>query len=83
MKTVLRAGEMVARLGGDEFCVLLPTVDGHDDALRVAKRIIAVLGEPFEVGGISLGIEASCGISMSPGDGTSADLLLQRADVAM
>ena len=83
VKTVLRAGEMVARLGGDEFCVLLPRVEGHEDALRVAKRIIAVLSEPFEVGGISLGIEASCGISISPGDGTSADLLLQRADVAM
>jgi len=83
VKTVLRSDEMVARLGGDEFCVLLPRVDGHEDALRVAKRIMAVLGEPFEVGGISLGIEASCGISISPDDGTSADLLLQRADVAM
>jgi diguanylate cyclase (GGDEF)-like protein len=83
VKTVLRADEMVARLGGDEFCVLLPRVDGHEDALRVAKRIIAVLGEPFEVDGISLGIEASCGISISPYDGTNAGLLLQRADVAM
>ena len=83
VKTVLRADEMVARLGGDEFCILLPWVDGHEDALRVAKRIIAVLREPFEVDGISLAIEASCGISLSPEDGTSAGLLLQRADVAM
>jgi diguanylate cyclase (GGDEF)-like protein len=83
VKTVLRTGEIVARLGGDEFCVLLPDVSGHQDALRVAQRIIDVLGAPFEVDGIGLRIEASCGISISPGDGNSADLLLQRADVAM
>jgi diguanylate cyclase len=38
---------------------------------------------PFEVGGTALGIEASCGIALAPRDGTTADVLLQRADVAM
>ena len=81
--SVLRAGDTLARLGGDEFCVLLPQVDGESDALQVANRIIAVLEFPFEVEGTILGIEASCGISMAPTDGRSAELLLQRADVAM
>jgi EAL domain-containing protein (putative c-di-GMP-specific phosphodiesterase class I) len=30
-----------------------------------------------------LGVEASCGIALAPDDGDNADLLLQRADVAM
>ena len=81
--SVLRAGDTLARLGGDEFCVLLPRVDGEADALAVANRIIAVLEFPFDVEGTVLGIEASCGISLAPTDGRSADLLLQRADVAM
>jgi diguanylate cyclase len=81
--SVLRAGDTLARLGGDEFCVLLPQVDGESDAVQVANRIIAVLEFPFEVEGTILGIEASCGISMAPTDGRSAELLLQRADVAM
>jgi diguanylate cyclase (GGDEF)-like protein len=80
---VLRDADTVARLGGDEFCVLLPRVDGLSDALEVAERIIAVLEVPLEVDGMVLGIEASCGIAMAPEDGDSADLLLQRADVAM
>ena len=80
---VLRAGDTLARLGGDEFCVLLPTISEEADAVRVAERIIAVLEEPFEMDGASLGIEASCGISLAPADGETADLLLQRADVAM
>jgi diguanylate cyclase (GGDEF)-like protein len=81
--SVLRAGDTLARLGGDEFCVLLPQVGGEADAVQVANRIIAVLEFPFDVEGTILGIEASCGISMAPTDGRSADLLLQRADVAM
>ncbi len=80
---VLRDADTVARLGGDEFCVLLPRVDSLGDALEVAERIIAVLGEPLEIDGMVLGIEASCGIAMAPEDGDNADLLLQRADVAM
>ncbi len=81
--SVLRDGDTLARLGGDEFCVLLPRVHGESDAVQVANRIIAVLEFPFEVEGTILGIEASCGISLAPADGHSADLLLQRADVAM
>jgi diguanylate cyclase (GGDEF)-like protein len=83
VETVLRGRDMLARLGGDEFCVLLPDVSDVEDARQVAQRIIGVLEQPFDVGGTILGIEASCGISLAPTDGNSADLLLQRADVAM
>ncbi|MGH9017052.1 MAG: putative bifunctional diguanylate cyclase/phosphodiesterase [Acidimicrobiales bacterium] len=80
---VLRDADTVARLGGDEFCVLLPRVEAYGDALEVAERIIAALGQPLEIDGMVLGIDASCGISMAPEDGDNADALLQRADVAM
>ena len=78
-----RSGDTLARLGGDEFCVLLPRVTDQLDAVRVAERIIGVLEEPIAVDGTNLGIEASCGISFAPDHGNTADLLLQRADVAM
>ncbi len=83
VRSVLRDGDVLARLGGDEFCVLLPGVGADNDPVRVAERIIETLEEPIEVDGVNLGIEASCGISLSPEDGDSADLLLQRADLAM
>jgi diguanylate cyclase (GGDEF)-like protein len=79
----LREPDTLARLGGDEFCVLLPSVDGLGAALQVAERIITSLEQPFDIDGMSLGVEASCGIALAPDDGDSADLLLQRADVAM
>jgi diguanylate cyclase (GGDEF)-like protein len=83
VQSVLRHGDSLARLGGDEFCVLLAGVSGHEHAVKVAERIMDLLEEPFDVDGTVLGIEASCGIAMAPTDGDSADLLLQRADVAM
>ena len=83
VREVLRSRDLLARLGGDEFCVLLPDIGGREDAVRVAERIVAVLEEPFEVEGVTLGIEASCGIAVTPDNGTTADQLLQRADVAM
>ncbi len=80
---ILRDADTVARLGGDEFCVLLPRVEALGDALEVAERIISALEKPLEIDGMVLSMEASCGVAMAPGDGDSADLLLQRADVAM
>jgi diguanylate cyclase (GGDEF)-like protein len=79
----LREADTLARLGGDEFCVLLPAVDGLGGALHVAERVIGLLEEPFEIDGMALAVDASCGIAIAPNDGDSADLLLQRSDVAM
>jgi diguanylate cyclase (GGDEF)-like protein len=79
----LRAADTLARLGGDEFCVLLPDVGCLAAAVEVAERLLGLLEEPFEIDGMTLAVEASCGIAVAPADGDSSDLLLQRSDVAM
>jgi diguanylate cyclase (GGDEF)-like protein len=79
----LRNADTLARLGGDEFCVLLPQIESLSAAVEVAERIMASLEEPFDLDGMTLAVEASCGIAIAPLDGESADLLLQRSDVAM
>ena len=79
----LRDADTVARLGGDEFCVLLPEVGDLRSAIDVADRITRALEEPLEVDGMILVVEASCGVAVAPDHGDTADLLLQRADVAM
>jgi len=80
---LLRASDTIARLGGDEFCVLLPDVAGLDDAMDVANRLTRALEEPLDVDGMTLVVEASCGVTVAPDHGTTADLLLQRSDIAM
>ena len=80
-------GDLVARLGGDEFAVV---VDGTiEDAADVARRLLEVFEEPFEIGDMGLHVRGSIGVSVT-GTGSDAALedhdvavLLQRADVAM
>jgi diguanylate cyclase (GGDEF)-like protein len=80
---LLRSADTVARLGGDEFCVLLPDVGDLASAIDVADRITAALEIPIEVDGMTLVVEASCGVAVAPEHGDTVDLLLQRADIAM
>lgn len=74
---------IVARLGGDEFAVLLTSVSEGAYAMRQAHKILAALHAPFTMDGLMLDIGASIGIVECPEHGEYADLLIQRADVAM
>jgi diguanylate cyclase (GGDEF)-like protein len=79
---LLRADDTLARLGGDEFAVVL--VPGDEAAAStIGLRLRAALERPFEVGDVSLHIDASVGIALYPEHARDALGLLQRADVAM
>ncbi len=81
--TTVRAGHLVVRLGGDEFAVLLPRTQSTDQAESLARRLLEVLGKPYEIHGQEVRIGASIGIALAPHDGTDADLLLKAADMAL
>ncbi len=83
LRGCVRAGDTVARLGGDEFVVLLDPVGGADDAARVAAKLRDSMRLPIRVDGRQAWLTASIGISVYPGDGTSADALMSSADAAM
>ncbi|SOD94562.1 diguanylate cyclase (GGDEF) domain-containing protein [Blastococcus haudaquaticus] len=83
LQSVLRDGDTVARLGGDEFAVLLPLVDGVAEAEQVAERLREALHRPFDVDGVSLDVEASVGMAISPWHGTDSEALLRNSDIAM
>jgi diguanylate cyclase (GGDEF)-like protein len=83
ISSVLRDSDTVARLGGDEFAVLLPTVPDPVAAVHVAEKMRRALRQPFIVKGMTLEVGASIGIAFYPGHGTTVEMLLQRADVAM
>lgn len=79
----LRRNDTVARLGGDEFVVILQEFIDQGDLDSVARKIIKVLGEPFEVFGHVLQTGTSIGIALFPDDGTVAQDLIAHADAAM
>ncbi len=83
IKGQVRPGDLAARLGGDEFAVLLPGVEDHISAVRVAQRIRESISRPFTMDEVTVTIDVSIGIALYPDDGTQIDPLIQAADSAM
>jgi diguanylate cyclase (GGDEF)-like protein/PAS domain S-box-containing protein len=83
LQSVFSGRELIARLGGDEFAVLLPNVAAKQVDAVVEHKILKALEAPFLIQGLPIAVEASIGVALYPEHGTTADSLLQRADVAM
>src|ERR1700735_2501175 len=79
----VRRTDTVSRLGGDEFVVLLSQVERAEDAAFSARKILRSLATPHIIDNKSLDANASIGVSTYPLDGTDADTLLSKADIAM
>jgi diguanylate cyclase (GGDEF)-like protein len=73
----LLAGDVAARLGGDEFAVLMRGT--AEEAMLTAHRLLAVLCEPYEVGGGSVFLSASLGVADTGELIRDADLALRYA----
>ena len=83
LTSTLRAGNTVARLGGDEFAVLLPRTNSAQKTEVLAKRIIELLAQPYDIYGHRIQVGVSIGIALAPHDGNDPDLLLKAADMAL
>lgn len=83
IKDTAREGDIIARLGGDEFAVMLVDVAEVHDIPTIAKKIIDALNKPFVLEGKDIFVTTSIGIGIFPDDGNEAEVLLQKADIAM
>ena len=75
--------DYVARLGGDEFAIFQCGTQQPFGSTALARRAIAALGEPFDLGGPVAQIGVSIGIALAPFDGDSPQALLKSADLAL
>jgi diguanylate cyclase (GGDEF)-like protein/PAS domain S-box-containing protein len=83
LSACVRASDTVSRQGGDEFVVLLWEVGHPEDAAITAEKILKALRAPHHIDQHELHITSSIGIVSFPEDGTDAEMLMNRADVAM
>ena len=84
IESCLRASDTAARVGGDEFLVLLPDLQGSDDAVAVAEKIRMALEQPcIAPDGVMLLVSASIGIAIYPEHAQSEQELLRLGDIAM
>ncbi|MGO4804639.1 putative bifunctional diguanylate cyclase/phosphodiesterase [Arthrobacter sp. 2MCAF15] len=78
----LRPTDLLARMGGDEFVAHIDNC-GVEEAQAVALKLRAALAEPYDLGGVTVHVNASIGISCCPDQGQDLTMLLRRADMAM
>ncbi|HEY9211666.1 MAG TPA: bifunctional diguanylate cyclase/phosphodiesterase [Ancylobacter sp.] len=82
MRAALGADGVLGRLGGDEFGAVA-LIEGDDrPLLRIVRRVRAALEAPVTFDGTNWLLTASIGIARYPEDGTDADVLLHRAELA-
>ncbi|AGZ45634.1 putative bifunctional diguanylate cyclase/phosphodiesterase [Actinoplanes friuliensis] len=80
LRANLREGDVAARLGGDEFAVLMWATP--EEAMVAGKRLLAVLGEPYDTEDGSVFLSASVGVADSPAPGDTGELM-RDADLAL
>lgn len=75
--------DMALRLGGDEFAILSGPLTDLDYPRRLADRLVGCLSAPFEVKEQRVSIGVSIGVAVSPRDGSSIEMLINNADLAL
>lgn len=83
LSAAMRDGDLLARLGGDEFAVIARHLGSAEGATGIANRILKALENPIEVGSNRHRVGAGIGLALIPNDGTSADEILRKADIAL
>ena len=83
LRSSLRASDLVARLGGDEFFAVLEDLAEPSAIEAVARKLLAELARPVDLGEASAQVSGSIGIALFPDHGGDAGALIRRADAAM
>jgi diguanylate cyclase (GGDEF)-like protein/PAS domain S-box-containing protein len=88
LRRALREGDHLARLGGDEFVIVLENLgasaaEATAEVQAVGRKVLEVLGEPFELAGRQCSSSPSIGATLFDGGPTDIDALLRQADLAM
>ena len=83
MSRSLRETDTVARIGGDEFALIVENLQGADDVVVVAMKIVETAGQPVYFQGRPIDVSAAVGVSIYPDDAEDAEVLLELADAAM
>jgi diguanylate cyclase (GGDEF)-like protein/PAS domain S-box-containing protein len=73
----------IGRLGGDEFQIILPDIDDRGRLGEIARTLITMISQPYQIEGSRCVIGASVGIAIAPYDGITSEELVRSADLAL
>jgi diguanylate cyclase (GGDEF)-like protein/PAS domain S-box-containing protein len=83
LRDSVRDSDTVARLSGDEFVAILTEYPEETLSHDVAQRIMRAVTQPVMLEGKEFFVTCSIGVAVYGADGTSAQRLIEHADIAM
>ena len=83
LRSNVRKTDYVSRLGSDVFGIVLNHISDYSGAGKVAKKLLHLMEEPFEVTPEGLIVSCSIGIAVAPQDSEDSLLMVQYADMAL
>lgn len=73
----------LGRSVSDEFILLFPNVGRPENAAHLARRMLALLQEPFEIDDTDVTVTGSIGVAIYPIDGLDIETLIRNAATSM
>ncbi|MBN2140106.1 MAG: EAL domain-containing protein [Desulfovibrionaceae bacterium] len=83
MVRCVRNLDTVARFGGDEFVIFLDDLSKKSEVMRVVKRIMQAILEPFYINGIEIRTTVSIGVALNSAVFSGPEEHIQAANIAM
>jgi diguanylate cyclase (GGDEF)-like protein len=83
LHAAVRQPDFVGRLGGDEFAIVQSGVTQEAQTIAFVERILKLFSQTHHLMGHCVDIGATIGIALAPEHGTTADILLKKADLAL
>jgi diguanylate cyclase (GGDEF)-like protein len=82
LTAALRSNDYLARLGTDQFLLALRG-SGGEQSEATAAQVVRGVRQNLLLGSIEVHLDAHAGVCAAPADGTAAEELLRRADLAL
>jgi EAL domain-containing protein (putative c-di-GMP-specific phosphodiesterase class I)/GGDEF domain-containing protein len=83
LRNTLRDSDTVVRMDSGEIGVLLPAVNGPEDVVLVAKKILAKFEDSFQSENLKFGMRPTIGIALYPENSSDPTTLVQHARLAL
>jgi diguanylate cyclase (GGDEF)-like protein len=83
LMSALRGHDLVARTGANEFALVVKIVDGPGDVLHVARRIEAVMAQPFRLSDFEMKVDCAIGCALASECENDGEQLMRHAQIAL
>lgn len=83
LKSLFRDSDIIGRVGGDEFVVFMTNINDLTVIRTKAEKILSAFKRSFKKENTEQGLSCSIGVSVYPGNGSTYDELMEKADSSL